>query len=368
MPVLFGLLTNQYAHRRPHAAAGGIVLLVGSLILSSFSHQIWQLVVTQGILQAFGATLLFSSSTIYVDEWFVRRKGFAYGVMLSVKSAVGAGTPLLFGFLLSHLGFRTTLRVWSAVAFATSVPALFLLRPRLELSRENRRRRSLSWKFLRHPTFWMFQLGNIVFSASYGMPQTYLSSFTTSIFDFSTSKSALMVAALNAPSIIASFWFGLLSDGKSPWPGARPLSISSVSIVSALGASLPTLLFWGLTSDQSSAGIALLVLFSIVYGFFAGGYSAIWGGIVRELRKEAEDHNEPVDTALIFGLLNGGRGIGFVAGGFVAIQLLHEGAVNSSQWAYGSKYGSLILVSGIGAALGGCSILLKLSPLFYRQT
>ena len=107
----------------------------------------------------------------------------------------------------------------------------------------------------------------------------------------------------------------------------------------------------------------MLALFSVVYGFFAGGYSAIRGGIVKELRIEAEAHNEAVDTALIFGLLNGGRGVGYLAGGFVGVSLFKDGALGSSQWAYGTKYGSLIVATGIGAALGGSSILLKASRL-----
>ncbi|KAI1612664.1 major facilitator superfamily domain-containing protein [Exophiala viscosa] len=368
MPVLFGLFTNKYAHYRRHAGAIGIVLLVGSLVLSSFAKEVWQLVLTQGVLQALGSTLLFSSSTIYLDEWFVRRKGFAYGVMLSVKSAVGAGTPLLFGYLISKLGFRNTLRIWSAIALASSAPALFLLRPRFELSRDDRRTRRLSWRFLRHPTFYVFQACNIIFSASYGMPQTYLSTFAGTVLQFSAFNSALILAGLNAPSILASFWFGLLSDGKGIWPRSRPLSISTITFLSAIGACLPVFLFWGPASNQSAGGIVLLAFFAAFYGFFAGGYSAIWGGIVKELGREAEQHNEPVDTALIFGLLNGGRGIGYVAGGFVGIQLLKEGAVSSSHWAYGTKYGSLILFTGIGTALGGASIILQSRRLFQGRS
>ena len=113
-------------------------------------------------------------------------------------------------------------------------------------------------------------------------------------------------------------------------------------------------------------GIALIALFSVVYGFFAGGYSSTWGGVVKELSTEAESHNEPVDTALIFGLLNGGRGIGWVAGGFIGVELLKDGALDNTRWAYGTKYGSLILATGIGAAFGGISIFLKASRLTCR--
>lgn len=41
---------------------------VGSMILSSFATNGWQLVLTQGMLQAVGSTMLFSSSTIFLDN------------------------------------------------------------------------------------------------------------------------------------------------------------------------------------------------------------------------------------------------------------------------------------------------------------
>jgi MFS family permease len=365
MPLLFGLFTRRYAHLRKHYSILGAVLSVLSLVLSSLSTNIWHLILTQGVLQAFGSTLLYSSTTIYIDEWFVLRKGFAYGVILSVKSAVGAGTPLLFGVLLSHLDFRRTLQIWSAVVAVTSFPAIFLLRPRShrqhQSGRELHRSRALSWSFLRHPTFYIFQIANIIFSSSYGMPQTYLASFASSNLHLSTSNSSLILAALNAPSIVASFWFGLLSDGAGLPFRRRSSSIASVSLISATGASLPALMFWGMVPKASPAGIALLILFAITYGFFAGGYSATWGGVVKEMQREAESHNEAVDTGLVFGLLNGGRGIGYMAGGFLGVELLKLGSLGSTAGplAYGSAFGSLILYTGLGAAAGGISVLCR---------
>ncbi|KAJ9603210.1 hypothetical protein H2200_012505 [Cladophialophora chaetospira] len=363
MPLFFGLFTNRYAHLRRHATVLGMMLSVSSLLSSSWSTQVWQLILSQGVIQAFGSALIYTSSTIFLDEWFLRRKGFAYGVMLSVKSGVGASLPFLFGYLLSTTGFRTTLRIWAGVTFVAAVPAVFLLRPRIEVDREARRTRALSWQFLTHPSFYFHQVGNIIFSASYGMPQTYVPSFAAGVFHLSTSKSAFLVAALNAPSILANIWFGLLSDGKPLWRGRWSMSISTVTLVSASGSCVSSLVFWGLASPHSRAGLALLGLFSVVYGFFAGGNSSTWAGIVKELSREAESFNEPVDTALIYGLLNGGRGIGWVVGGFIGVELLKEGALDDSRWAYGTKYGCLILATGTGALFGGTSALLKVRHL-----
>ena len=78
-----------------------------------------------------------------------------------------------------------------------------------------------------------------------------------------------MLAMLNVPSIVSTFWFGLLSDGK-PYCNGHSMTVSTVIILSAVGSCMPILLLWVFASTQS-AGMALLTLFLIVYGFFAGG-------------------------------------------------------------------------------------------------
>ena len=39
------------------------------------------MIVTQGVLYALGGTLLYTPTVTFLDEWFVKRKGFAYGIM-----------------------------------------------------------------------------------------------------------------------------------------------------------------------------------------------------------------------------------------------------------------------------------------------
>ena len=355
MPFLFAAFTNKYAKWRKACSIVGTVISVGSIVLSAFATSIWQLVITQGVFQAFGSTLLYSSTTIFVDEWFFRRKGFAYGVMLSAKSAVGVGGPLMFGGLLSKAGFANTLLIWAAIITSTAIPSIVLLKPRRTNILQPRRTRQLSWSFLKHSTFWIFQVANVVFSMGYCVPQTYLASFGSKVLHLETAQSSLMLAILNLPSIVASFWFGVLSDGK-PYYQGHSMSVLTVTVLSAFGSCLPILLLWGFATPQS-AGMILLTLFSILYGFFAGGYSATWGGVVKEIEREGNALDEVVDTGLLFGLLNGGRGLGYVAGGFAGSELMKAGGMGYHDWAYGTKFGSLIIFSGVSAAFGGWGII-----------
>lgn len=364
MPLLFGLFSHRLARWRRPAAALGILLSALSLILSSYANAVWELIVTQGVLQAMGSTLLYSSTTIYLDEWFIKRKGFAYGVISAIKSLFGVVTPLVFNQLFTHLGFRWTLRVWAIITAVFSFPAIWMLQSRFDLSLKaelHGKKRPLTWAFLRHRTFWVFQIANVIFSLAYGLPQTYLAQFGSGIVNLSPSYSALIVVALNATSVPASFWFGLLSDGGGLMRG-KSVSIETISLLSAMGAALPAFLLWGLVPvGANTADTVMLTLFAFFYGFFAGGYSATWGGVVKEANKEAESKNEPVDTGLLFGLLNGGRGIGFVAGGLIGVQLLKEGPVPgaSPEWGYGTQYGDLILFVAICSALGGFAVLFR---------
>ena len=57
---------------------------------------------------------------------------------------------------------------------------------------------------------------------------------------------------------------------------------------------------------------------------------------------------------MIYGLINGARGAGYVIGGVAGVELLKAGPVASSaRWSYGTQYGAVIVFTGISALLGG---------------
>jgi MFS family permease len=59
----------------------GLVVVVTALIVSSFSTQVWHLILTQGCLYAIGGSLLYAPTMFYLDEWFINKKGLAFGIM-----------------------------------------------------------------------------------------------------------------------------------------------------------------------------------------------------------------------------------------------------------------------------------------------
>jgi MFS family permease len=122
-PFTFTILTRWPRLRRWFGPLGLILTAVGFL-MSSFATKVWQLIATQGVVCALGCGLLFTPTTLYLDEWFVKRKGLAYGVMWAGKSAAGVAVPFAMETCLQKFGPSVTLRAWSIATvrnFPTSV-------------------------------------------------------------------------------------------------------------------------------------------------------------------------------------------------------------------------------------------------------
>lgn len=360
MPFLFAMFTRRWAHKRQTAALCGAVLTCVSFLLSSFSTHVWHLIATQGVMAALGCALIYSPTTLSLGEWFTTsNRAVAYGVVLSCKNIVGSACPFLMRALLDRYGLATTLRVWTAIVAGTAILAIFLIPAHpISISLGTQRPRKIPWHFLRHQTFYIYTIAIVFQSSGYGIPQTYLNTYAHEVALLSQTSATLLLTLFNIPGIVSSSFFGWLSDNKH-----FTLSATTVTSISAVSSALSAFLFWGLTSQGS---MALLVLFSMTFGFFAGGYSATWGGVINELEREAAQMNEAIDTGMLYGLLNGARGIGYVSGGLAGVPLLKAGNTSSMKgFGYGTIYGPLIIFTGLSSVFGGWSLMWKWKNLLH---
>lgn len=349
MPLLSTLLdSGRWARWRRPVAIAGVIISSISFLVSSWSTAVWHLIVLQGICAAFGGAMLFSPTTLFIDEWFRDgNRATAYSVTLSSKNIVGTATPFLMYFLLDKLGLRTAIRIWAGIVLVTGIIGIAII-PKKSTALQRTRPKKIPWSFLKHKTFIIYAIGNIVFSSGYGLPQTYLSQYASNVLHLSGILSALMIVMFNAPGIISCFLMGLICDKSK-------MSAPTNTQISTIGSGVCVFLLWGLKSHEIPA---LLILFSIGYGFFSGPYSSTWGGWIKDMEREAAENNEAINTGMVYGLLNGARGIGYVVGGLSGVELLKVGAVEGSrQWAYGTRYGALIVFTGLCSVLGGWSIL-----------
>jgi MFS family permease len=355
MPFLFALFTKRWARHRQTAAICGALIACTSFVLSSRSQHVWHLIATQGVLAALGCALIYSPLTLSLGEWFntdnrICNRAVAYGICLSTKNIVGSVCPFIFRGLLDRYGFRTALIVWAGIMVGTAILSILMIQtPQSSLVTSTSRGRKIPWQFLRHRIFWIYSIATLLQSAGYGIPQTYLSEYARNVSALSPTFSTLLITLINIPGICSSTFFGYLSDNKH-----FRLSAPTVTAISSLTSALAAFLFWGMAAR---GGVPLLILFALTFGFFASAYSATWGGVMNDMEKDAARRNEAVDSGVLYGLLNGARGIGYVSGGLISVPLVKAGStVSIGGFGYGTTYGPLIVFTGLSLAFGGWSL------------
>lgn len=237
------------------------------------------------------------------------------------------------------------LLVWAIVLTVLSPPLLYHIKPRLPLPRTSTPR-PFDLSFLRHHKFWLLQAGNMLQGLGYFIPAIYLPTFARSLLHASSStstsslKSTTPLILLNTTSVLGQILLGSLSDS---------LNVTTVILISAIGTTIAVFVLWGL----SSSSFPLLCIFGLAYGLFAGGFSATWPGILRELRRE----HRGTEAGLVIGLLSAGGGVESLSSG-----PLSEALLKARPWeelagkAYENGYGGLIVFTGFSAALSGLGL------------
>ena len=169
----------------------GQAVTILALIAASFADSVTDLIFTQGALYGIGGAFLYNPFVFYLDEWFIERKGLAFGILWAGTGISGTIVPLIMEWGLERYGFRTMLRacavvlvryMWTPTSTLWSLtrlqllfvtPLLFVVRPRLPTPAKGTVR-PLHLSFFRNITFWVFQVGNVLEGFGYFMPSIYL--------------------------------------------------------------------------------------------------------------------------------------------------------------------------------------------------
>lgn len=360
---LFLTLHRIYPRLFLWAPLTGLLIMCLSLGLSSLSTTVPHLILTQGILYSIGGGICYFPCIIYTDQWFVRRKGLAYGVMWSGSGLGGLTIPLLLQWLLGQYGFRTTLRVWAVTLFSLTAPLVYFIRPRIPPARKGRISKS-SFTSLWNPTFLFYQVTSVVQALGFFLPGVYLPTFARVVLGVGPFPAALTVMLVNVALVFGCLAMGWLVDRYHP---------TTCIMISSAGAAVGTFLFWGFATN-----LGVLYVFCIIYGMFAGSYTSTWTGVMKDVNARIEaaarrqsgtneqegtshaDGGSTFDPIVVFGFLAAGRGVGNMASG-----PLSEAMIKDLAWqgeaggAYGSGYGTLIAFTGATAAVGGATFLCR---------
>ncbi|KAG5985991.1 hypothetical protein E4U43_005753 [Claviceps pusilla] len=327
------------------APAAGILTMSLSLVLASLAKTVPHLIATQGILFAIGSSLAYCPCVAYLNEWFDKRKGMAYGIMWAGTGLSGSVLPFLLEYMLQGFGFRTTLRIWAAVFIAITMPVVYFVKPRLPPSQQQQQQQPFYLRFTLSPTFMLHQLANIAQALGFFLPSIYLPTYASAVVGAKGPASAATILVLNLASTAGCPTMGWLSDR---------FHVTTCLCIATVGASMSTFLLWGFTTN-----LPMLLVYCGFYGLFAGSYTSAWTGLMRQVTTDADlsssiYRREAVDPVMVVAVLAAGRGVGSVLSGPLSQALTEPMAWKGEALAaYGSGYGPLIVFTGVTAALSG---------------
>ncbi|EQL00259.1 MFS monocarboxylate transporter [Ophiocordyceps sinensis CO18] len=348
IPLIMGLQRLYPAFSR-WSPVIGLLIMCSSLAASSWSTTPAHLIISQGVLYAIGGSISYCPCILYMDEWFVKRKGFAYGIMWSGTGLAGCALPLLLEHFLGRYGFRTTLRIWAVALLILTMPLAYFIKPRLPPTATTHIK-PFKMGFVLGRTFLLHQVANICQALGFFLPSIYLPTYARAI-GASPLSSALTILLINVASVFGCAGMGSLTDH---------LHVTSCLLISAIGTTLGIFLLWGLATS-----LPVLFVFCVIYGLFAGSYSSAWAGIMRQISSEpAKSGRGPggggatFDPTMVLGILSTGRGIGSVVSGPLS-QVLIKGMPWQGRafGGYGTGYGPLIAFTGATAAMSGITFL-----------
>lgn len=270
-----------------------------------------------------GFLIFYYNILSFVNEFWIMRRGMAYGILCASSGVSGIVMPFAIEALLARYGYQTTLRIITVGLVVLTGPLIPLLKGRLPPS-ERAAAGKTNWNALRNPLFWVYCTSNIAQGLGYFFPSLYLPSYATAI-GLTPTQGALVLALLSISQVLGQFTFGYLSDHRVP--------LNLLILTSTLVSGLATLALWGLAKS-----LAALVVFALVYGFFGAGYVATWA------RMGSAVSEEPTAALATFSLFCFGKGVGNVAAGPLSAALIRKGVVLGS---YGAvRYKSVIVFTG----------------------
>ncbi|GKT52252.1 MFS transporter asaE [Colletotrichum spaethianum] len=206
-----------------------------SLLMASFSTSVPGLIATQGFLYGFAFLFVNYPLLRMLNEWFIERRGLAYGVMSTGAGCSGIGLPFLLESLLSKYGYRITLQAIAVTQFITLLPMIPLLKGRLPASRRGVLKKG-DFQFFREPLFYCFALTNFLEALGYYVPSLYLPTYAT-FLGLSGTVGALILATNNLATIFGQLALGYITD--------RVNNVCILVFASSFVAAVASFTIWG---------------------------------------------------------------------------------------------------------------------------
>ncbi len=123
---LAGKLLSKYDTRAVMSVA--IVVLSGAVMAMSTYHEIWQWQVSGFLVGAAGAGIFVLPSASLIGNWFVKRRGFVYGIVMACSGISAAVFSQVINFIIQTAGWRWAYVFVGAAALVVILPCSLIMR------------------------------------------------------------------------------------------------------------------------------------------------------------------------------------------------------------------------------------------------
>ena len=321
---------DLFPQHKLHMVWAGWFTCAVAVFSASFASGIPTLIATQGFLYGFGALALVIPLTAFLYDWFVAKRGLAYGIVSCSTGITGSAFPFILQLMLDRFGAPTTLRGLALFIVVAIGPAILLVQPR-----SNHYTGSYTHLVTRYmhlfyqPLFYVYSISNFLQGIAYYLPSIFLP-LCAATLGLDSLYGALLIVILSLSQLAGQLMFGHFADAQ--------VSASLLLILSSGISGLATIFLWGLAKS-----FAVLAIFSALFGFFASGWSATWARMGMNLSVE------PSAQLMTFGLFCAQRGLGNVISGPISGALQGQ-VINTESFGVG-------IFDGIIGLTGGCLLL-----------
>ncbi|KFY53435.1 hypothetical protein V496_07590 [Pseudogymnoascus sp. VKM F-4515 (FW-2607)] len=235
----------------------GTFLHVFGLLMTSISTKYYQLLLSQGVCSAIGASLIFLPPHNCIVGYFDKRRSTAFGIVATGSSAGGVIFPIMISRLIDSVGFPWAMRATALLILVVLTTCNLTVKSRIPLNPSPFSVKEYFIPFKRI-AFSLTSFGNILFAFGSFVPMTYLVVQAVSI-GMDKRLAQYLVAVVNGSSITGRIGAGVLADIYGPF---------NAWITVTYAAGILVLSLWIPAANDAST-IAFATLFGICFGAYA---------------------------------------------------------------------------------------------------
>ncbi|KAL6721515.1 hypothetical protein ACLMJK_000619 [Lecanora helva] len=247
---------------------GGSLLLVLSILITSWCTQWWQLLLVQGILTGLAMGLMYGSGVIILMSYFneSKRLGIATGIAAAGGPVGGMIYPTIAEQLVFRIGFPWTIRLIGLIVLLTLIPANIIVRQKETWKRKEKPKFDLT---IFHDAAFLYLTAGLFFTMwgiYFGL--YFLVTYAQTTLSLPPTPSITLLILLNALNLPGRLLPALLSDHSlGPLNTLLPLTLFTSF----------ALFLWTAATTHAS-----VVFVACLFGFATGGVQGLYNPVIWE--------------------------------------------------------------------------------------